>query len=120
MVFTKGTFVAGDGHEMEGGFTMTSQQGGVAFETSADFYFDGSPEPGFALTTGTPTFASDPQLLRDVSATRFLNLPGGVVPVNGPQVATIPDSIQFEDFDTVVLWCYRYPFILGYGRMEPA
>ena len=88
-------------------------------QTSDDFFFDGSPAPGFGLHAGIPTDAGDPALWAAMDRTRFLDLPGNVVPVSRRQAGLIPPEIALSEFDTLVLWCFAVPFILGIGPVEP-
>ncbi len=118
MLVARGTFSPGQGHELNGGFTIMNQEGRFFMETSEDFYFDGSPDPGFALTIGIPRSAGDPVLQKGMAATRFLNLPGQVVEVRGRHVGEIPPTLDLAAFDTLVLWCFSFPFILGFGAIE--
>ncbi|WP_213686211.1 hypothetical protein [Roseicyclus sp.] len=118
MLIARGTFTPGQGHEMRGGFTIKNQEGRFLMETTEDFYFDGSPDPGFALNIGIPQSASDPELRQRMAATRFLNLPGQVVEVRGRHAGEIPPTLDLVAFDMLVLWCFGFPFILGFGVIE--
>ena len=118
MLIGQGNFIPGPPHEMRGGFTFTLEDSRIRMETSEDFYFDGSPEPAFALHTGIPSDANDPILRANMTATRFLDLPGNVVPSEGRFSGLVRSETHFDDFNTVVLWCFQVPFILGYGSIE--
>lgn len=118
MIIAQGIFIPGPPHALRGGFTIREDGGALLFETSADFYFDGSPAPGFGFHTGIPTRADDPVLRANMDQTRFLDLPGNVVEVRGRHAGSIPPAIDLDEYDTLVLWCFSIPFILGYGTLE--
>lgn len=118
MLIAKGTLEGRGGHELRGTFAIRKVNGALEFETSADFFFDGSPAPGFAFTTG--------QLFTAAHAARtdFLRLPGSgsltgtQIPVSGVQRGVIPATPDFDTFDTVFLWCFQTPFLLGVGAID--
>lgn len=118
MVVAKGIFTPGPPHVIRGGFTIREEGGVLLFETNSDFYFDGSPAPGFGFHNGTPASASDLSLRANMDRTRFLDLPGNVVEVRGQHVGAIPPTIDLGAYDTLVLWCFAVPFILGHGKLE--
>ena len=118
MRIARGTFTPGQGHVLRGSFSIRFDGQVHLMETSEDFFFDGSPDPGFALHTGIPVSADNPELQRRMVETRFFDLPGDVVEVRGRRVGTIPPTLDPSAFDTLVLWCFRFPFILGYGAIE--
>ncbi|MDN2480971.1 hypothetical protein [Vibrio agarivorans] len=115
MLIGNGNFIAGQGHELNGSFTLTKQTNGILMLTSDDFFFDGSPAPGWALSKGTPLDASNPDVQRTAITTDFQRLTDRIEPVSGQQSGLIPNSINIDEFDTLFLWCYQVPFILGYG-----
>lgn len=118
MIIARGIFTPGPPHVLRGGFSISENGGGLLFETSADFYFDGSPAPGFGFNYGIPTSADDPALRGNMARTRFLDLPGNVVEVEGRYAGPIPPAIDIGAYTTVVLWCFAVPFILGLGLLE--
>ncbi len=118
MLIGGGSFVPGQGHELRGSFTLTKQANGILMLTSEDFFFDGSPAPGWALAKGIPQDAADPQVQRTALATDFQRLTDRIEPVSGQQSGLIPNSIDIDEFDTLFLWCFQIPFILGYGSIE--
>lgn len=118
MLIGRGNFVPGPPHELRGGFTLTREGGHIRMDTSDDFFFDGSPEPGFGLHSGIPANAADPVLRANMTATRFLDLPPGIVPAEGRYSGLLQSQTNLDDFDTIVLWCFAVPFILGYGHIE--
>ena len=118
MLIGRGVFTPGNGHEMRGSFTLERQASGVLMRTSEDFFFDGSPAPGWALSKGIPTDASDPDVQRTALQTDFQRLTDRIEPVSGQQSGIIPLRIDIEDFDTLFLWCYQFPFILGFGAIN--
>ncbi|MGN7292216.1 hypothetical protein [Rhizobium sp. SAFR-030] len=118
MIVAHGIFIPGPPHVLRGGFTIREDGGALLFETNADFYFDGSPAPGFGFHTGIPTSAGDLALRANMSRTRFLDLPGNVVEIRGQHAGPIPPAIDLGAYDALVLWCFETPFILGYGTLE--
>jgi len=118
MIIGSGTFSPGAGHELRGTFTLTRQANGILMVTSQDFFFDGSPAPGWALARGVPTDASDPAVRAAAIQTDFQRLTDRVEPVSGQQSGLISNSINIDDYDTLFLWCYQVPFILGVGLIE--
>ena len=113
-----GTFTSGNGHQLRGTFTLTRQANGVLFRTDDDFYFGGAPAPGWALCSGVPVDASDPDLQRLAIGTDFQRLTDKIEPVSGPQSGIIPRLIDIDAYDTVLLWCFQFPVILGFGRIQ--
>jgi hypothetical protein len=65
-----------------------------------------------------PTSAGDPALRANMDRTRFLDLPGNVVEVRGQHTGAIPSAIDLDAYDSLVLWCFAVPFILGHGKLE--
>lgn len=118
MLIGRGNFVPGPPHDLRGSFTLTREDGHVRLDTSDDFFFDGSPEPGFGLHSGVPVNSGDMALRANMAATRFLNLPTGVVPATGRHSGLLRSETNLDDFDVVVLWCFAVPFILGFGRIK--
>lgn len=115
MLIGRGTFSPGPGHVMRGTFTLTRLGGGILMETDEDFLFDGSPEPDWALYSGVPMDRLDPNVQAAAQATRFGRMPGGIVQIRGKQTGLIPPSINIDEYDTIFLWCYQIPAILGVG-----
>lgn len=118
MLIGQGQFTPGQGHEMRGSFTLTQQANGVLMFTSEDFFFDGSPAPGWALSRGVPQDANDPTVRRTAIETDFQRLTDMIEPISGQQSGLIPPSINLDEYDTLFLWCYQVPFILGVGPIE--
>lgn len=118
MIIARGTFTPNAPHALRGGFSIREHGGSLQFETRADFYFDGSPAPGFGFHTAIPTKADDPTLRGNMALTRFLDLPGSVVEIEGRHAGPIPPIIDIGAYTTVVLWCFAVPFILGHGSLE--
>lgn len=118
MLIASGTFIGASGHELTGQFSFERSAKGIIFTTSDDFFFDGSPQPGFALTT-VPEFSETA-----AKATQFLMLPasgsviGPQLEVIGKQAAILPDGIDLAAHDTLFLWCFRFPTLLGTGSLE--
>ena len=117
MLIGTGNFAGTGGHTLFGSFSLTRCRDGVLMETSADFYFDGAPDPGWALYRGTPKDRTDPDTVLAALTTKFGTLPGGIKEVHGCHAGLIPSGIDIDDYDTVFLWCFAVPFILGIGRI---
>ena len=118
MIIAIGSFIPGSPHVLRGGFTIREDGSDQLFETTADFFFDGSPAPGFALHSGIPTNPNDNALRANMAQTRFLDLPGNVVTVQGLHAGPIQPPVDIDAYHTVVLWCFAVPFILGYGIIK--
>ena len=118
MLIGKGTFSPGVGHELRGTFTLIRQANGVLMTTSQDFYFDGSPAPGWALSAGVPIDSDDPEVQRTAIATDFQRLTDRIEEVSGQQSGLIHNAIDIDAYDTLFLWCFQVPFILGVGSIE--
>lgn len=118
MLVAQGTFEGRGPHEMSGRFTIEEIDGAHWFSTSEDFYFDGSPEPGFAVS------ASGNSTGVEAAATDFLRLPGKGDPsppqieVRGLYRARVPDHVEITNASNVFLWCFQFPSLLGFGRLE--
>jgi len=123
MIIGTGTFSGRNGYKLEGTFTLTQNDGGsVLFETSEDFFFGnstggGTPAPGFAFFVGDPTGISNDTVGAIAVQTDFLRIADQAVSVSGKQSGSVPASINISDFDTVFLWCYSVPFVLGVGSI---
>lgn len=118
MIIGSGQFEGRGGHEMSGSFTIEKIDGKVWMITSEDFYFDGSPSPGFAISrSGSPSAT-------EAEATDFLRLPGtgkatgDQIEVTGIYRGEIPSMIDIEVAKTLFLWCFEYPFLLGVGQID--
>lgn len=117
MDIATGQFTPGPGHVMAGGFTFQRTADGVAFATTDDFFFDGSPDPRMALSRDG-TF--DDAIAR---AAPFLTLPGTELTsgqqlqLRGRHAATFNDDFDPLAFNAVFLWCFRVPALLGWGRI---
>jgi len=118
MLIGKGTFSGRNSHALEGSFSLIQRDGSVLMETSDDFYFDGSPQPDWALFKGEPLDKDDPAVRAAALATRFGNMPGGIVEIRGRQTGIIQPGSRLAENDTIFLWCYEIPFILGVGAIE--
>ncbi len=117
MIIANGRFEGRGGHALRGSFVIEKRGSDHWFATSDDFYFDGSPEPGFALSPSLiPTQA-------EAEATRFLTLPasGSLSPpqieVRGVQEGPIGPGFDPATAQSVFLWCFLTPFLLGVGHL---
>ena len=117
MIVAKGNFEGRGGHELSGDFVIESRGTDYWLVTSENFYFDGSPEPGFAVAASLSPTASEAE------ATRFLNLRGSgslsgpQIEVTGKQEGRIGSDFDIEKTRAVFLWCYLTPFLLGIGPL---
>ncbi|WP_372922403.1 hypothetical protein [Roseovarius sp.] len=119
MLIAKGHFEGQGGHEMRGSFRIEEDTDGkIWFTTSDDFFFDGSPAPGFAVS------ASGDLTAAEAAATDFLRLSGtgsgtgAQLEVHGAQRAEIPATAGIKIAKAVFLWCYIFPSVLGVGEIE--
>lgn len=103
MIIARGTFTPDPAHVLCDGFSIRENGGTLLFETSADFYFDGSPAPGVGFHTGIPTSTDNLALRGNMAQTRFLDLPGKVVEVEGRHAGPIPPAIDIGTYNTLVL-----------------
>lgn len=118
MLIGWGTFVATGGHKLAGSFSLLQAEMGVFMETSRDFYFDGSIEPGWALHPTAPTDRQDPEVMAYASGTRFGNLPRNMTEICGQQSFPIPPNLKLRYYNSVFLWCFGSPYLLGVGTIE--
>ena len=118
MIVGKGTLKPGFNHELIGTFKLVQRKHGIILITSENFLFDGSPAPGWALHTKIPLSANDPDVVDSAMSTDFQRIASKVEPVTGQQLAVIPPSIDLSKFNTLFLWFYEVPFILGIGQIE--
>jgi hypothetical protein len=116
MLIATGAFTPGKGRDLRGGFTLSMDEDGIVFETTDDFFFDGSSEPGWALFNGVPERASTREARAEAAQTNFGDLPSHV-PVDGVHSAKISQDLDLDQYDTVVLWCYSFPQILGTAKI---
>jgi hypothetical protein len=118
-----GTFTGRNGYQLNGTFKLTRDSSAtVQFETSEDFFFGnnsggGTPAPGFAFFAGDPTGLPNKTVGAVANQTDFLRIADQAVAVSGKQTGSVPDTISLAEFDTVFLWCYSVPFVLGVGRI---
>ncbi|MEO1110362.1 MAG: hypothetical protein AAFX90_20820 [Pseudomonadota bacterium] len=118
MIITQGTFEGRGGHVLRGSFVIERRGAEYWLVTSDDFYFDGSPQPAFALSSSlTPTEA-------EAHTTRFLDLPGSgslsgsQIEVAGRQEGLIAPGFDPSSTRAVFLWCFLTPFFLGIGPFD--
>lgn len=124
MIIGSGTFSGRNGYRLEGRFTLTRDaSGAIQFTTSEDFFFGnatggGTPAPGFAFFNGDPTGQPDAIVGAAADQTDFLRIADETVAVSGKQEGAVPARIDLSQVDTVFLWCFKVPFVLGVGRIE--
>lgn len=116
MLIAKGVLTPGTGHDVRGSFTVAEEGGKRVFETSDDFFFDGSPAPGFAFTAG-PVDLNSASFRKDMRDSDFFRLAPGIVMVTGRQRTVLPAAINLEGYNYLILWCYVAPFILAQGAL---
>lgn len=118
MILAHGRFEGRGGHILRGSFVLRAVDGETHFETSEDFYFDGSPVPGFAWSQAG-RFDEQQALTHG-----FLRLPGSgslsgqQIEVTGRQHTKIAPGFEPQAFDAVFLWCFGVPFLLGVAKLE--
>lgn len=116
MIMATGSFSGRGGHVLRGDFIFQQNGTNIEFITSDDFFFDGSPEPGWALTRGNIfTQAS-------ADAGKIGLIPKEVIAaddiVSGRHTLIVPLQLKITDHDAVFLWCYEFPFLLGVGTLN--
>lgn len=125
MIIGRGAFDGRNGYTLRGTFTLTEQSSGeVFFQTSDDFYFGdangtGTPAPGFALFKGDPTGLPDEVVAPAAIATNFLRLADDGKAVTGVQSGPIGQTEAIDEYDTIFLWCFQFPIVLGFGGIIP-
>lgn len=124
MIIGHGTFSGRNNYRLEGTFTLTKDASGdVYFETSDDFFFGnnqggGTPAPGFAFYSGDPTNAPENNVEKAARQTDFFRIAEDTVSVTGKQKKRVPSHIDINAFDTVFLWCFSFPVLLGVGAIQ--
>ncbi|MEJ6394180.1 hypothetical protein V8J82_12980 [Gymnodinialimonas sp. 2305UL16-5] len=109
-------------YNVTGRFTLTQgADGRILFETDDKFRFDdgtgrGTPAPGFALFIGDPTGLPNAVVGPIAKSTDFLRLTPDVA-VRGRQSGVLLPGTSLWDYDTLFLWCYRFPTVLGVGAI---
>ncbi|WP_132248235.1 hypothetical protein [Primorskyibacter sedentarius] len=91
---------------MRGGYSVSEVAGLQTFSTTADFFFDGAPEPGFALSPDGVLSHSH------ALSSDFLRLLPNVSN-SGVVTAPLPSGFDIREQKTVFLWCYFARFLLG-------
>jgi len=125
MIIGTGVFDGRNNYILSGTFHIERKSNSeFLFGTSDDFYFEnsrntGTPAPGFALFRGDPTGMPIGIVAPIAEATDFLRIADSPVEVRGKQSAIINNQIDVEEFDTVFLWCFKYPMVLGVGTIIP-
>ncbi|MBO6790059.1 MAG: hypothetical protein JJ894_05920 [Dinoroseobacter sp.] len=125
MVIIKGTLSGRNRYRTEGNFTFSQQSNGnILFETSDDFFFGnaqggGTPAPGFALCNGNVDALTKEELERIARQTDFFRIANSPVSVSGKQMQLLPRGLDLIAFDTLFLWCFEVPFLLGVSLFEP-
>ncbi|MEM8979916.1 MAG: hypothetical protein AAGD04_10550 [Pseudomonadota bacterium] len=111
MTLATGAFQGRSGHTMRGTYSVRLVSGKQVFETSDDFFFDGAPEPGFAISASG--------VLDHATAvdTDFLRLAPSVSS-EGVFTAPLPDGVDITEQTTVFLWCYLARALLGEAPVE--
>lgn len=117
MIIASGEFVGRSGHTLTGKFEVRRQDSRLELATSDDFFFDGSPEPAWSLSATIPTSTAVVSQENIVSRVRFGDLARGPS-VTGPQRAQLPDDIELIGFQSIILWCFRFPTLLGVGQLR--
>ena len=114
----EGVFTPGPPHTLRGGFEIFRTNALRSVVTSDDFFFDGSPAPGFALTKGA-AFNDATARRTEIGRLRgSASLDGKSIEVSGSQTMFIPPSLNLDTFDTLILWCFKVPFLLCSGAIR--
>jgi len=99
-----GSFTGASNHVTTGGVSVVRTDGGWEVRLAEDFDFDGAPDPRIGFGNGQ----------KFAEGTDFEPLKAN----SGAQVYRVPEGIDPEDFDTVVLWCRQFSVPLGYAALD--
>lgn len=119
MIISTGIFEGRGGHVLSGDFALHQSSAGLELVTADNFFFDGSPAPGFALFQGDPSGISLTDLAEAAQLSGFLPLPSNM-PVSGQQRGYLHPGAQRAPFDHIFLWCFEFPFLLGQALIVQA
>lgn len=99
-----GSFTGQSNHETRGGVTVVKGDKGWEIHLEDSFWFDGAPDPRVAFgRDGKFADGTDFEPLRQNA---------------GKQVYQVPEGIDPEAFDTVVIWCRKFSVPLGYAKLN--
>lgn len=117
MIIAKGILTIDTIYNATGSFQFVERSNGITFETGADFSYDGgTPEPAFGLFNGIPVSGNqDHHALMQQHRILTINPTGKVTGVQSSQ-EPIPHGVLA--FSHVILWCYRFPTLLGGGEIQ--
>lgn len=118
LIVASGLFEGRGGHTLKGNFVIEKRESDYWLVTSEDFLFDGSPEPGFALSDSLSPNEGE------AIATRFHNLRGSgslfgtQIEVSGVKEGKIGPDFDLAKTKAIFLWCFLTPFLLGVGPLN--
>lgn len=119
MPSAEGDFEGRGGHILRGSFSLTTLSGGLLLETSSDFLFDGSAQPGWALCRKIPETSHDPdvvQAARDHAIGRLAPRTTFPYPeITGRHIRLQGKTPDLRRFAALFLWCYDRNVLLGVG-----
>lgn len=100
-----GSFVGVDSsHEGAGSFELTEENGERILEFSEDFVATRGPDLFVWLVKGDDT-------------SNFVNL-GRLQSASGAQRYTVPDDVNLDDHDRVIIWCRLFRFLFSTAEFE--
>lgn len=99
-----GSWAGQSNHVTNGSVEVVQTADGWEIRLGTDFDFDGAPDPRIA-------FGVDGKF---AEGTDFEPLQSNT----GAQVYRVPEGIDPEAFDTVVLWCRKFSVPLGYAELN--
>ena len=117
MLIASGKFQGCNGYKVSGAFSFDLRDDVLWFQTTEDFFFEGAPAPGFAISNGGASPAAEAKM------NDFLRLPGTSDPfrkqleVRGVFRAPLRHTLGLKDALAVFLWCYDFPGVLGVGEI---
>ena len=100
-----GSFVGVDeGHQGSGSFRLVEGGGKRILEFSEDFMATRGPDLFVWLVKGDDT-------------SNFVNL-GRLQSASGAQRYTVPDDVNLDDYDRVIIWCRLFRFLFSTAEFQ--
>ena len=100
-----GSFVGADaGHRGEGSFQLVEEEGERILEFSEDFASTRGPDLFVWLTSGDDTEG-------------FVSL-GRLQSASGAQRYAVPEEVNLDDFDRVIVWCRAFRVLFSTAEFE--
>lgn len=114
-ILGSGTFIGDNGYTVNGGFEILTQEDGQKIvKLNAEFSAGGVPDLVIYLSNAKKSNAGAPALAENANT-------GGGLPrfnTSGEQSIVIPNNINPDDFQFVLLYCRRFNVNVGYGTIN--